>query len=129
MTDPIADMFSRIRNAQAVKKPRILIPHSKIKYSILQLLKESDFIGEIKKFRKKTSRIIEVKLKYEDGVGKISELERISKPSRRLYIKAKDVRPVKRGFGFLILSTPKGIMKSTEARKQNIGGEIIGKVW
>jgi len=129
MTDPIADMLTRIRNGQAVKKKTVAVPYSKIKIEIANILVQEGFIESINRVGKKNKKFIELNLKYENNQPRISEITRISKPSQRVYIQAKDVRPVQGGLGILILSTPKGLMTNKEAKKNNIGGEVLLKVF
>lgn len=130
MTDPISDMLTRIRNAQAVHKPKVTVPFSKMKWALLDILKQNGFIKEIEKIGRGEKKTIEISLKYRaDGSPRINLLKRISKPSRRIYLKAKDIWSFKHGTGLLIVSTPKGLMTDKEAKKQNLGGEIILEIW
>ena len=138
MTDPIADMLTRVRNAQAVKKETVLIPYSKAKLDILQVLLKHGFIKKVEKVKKKlditqartSKKFIEVRIKYElDGQPKISEITRISKPSKRVYLKAKNIWPFKKGLGIRILSTSRGILSDIEAKKLKVGGEVLLEVW
>jgi small subunit ribosomal protein S8 len=130
MTDPIADMLTRIRNSQVVLAKTVEIPYSDFKYNIAKILQEQKFIDELKtnNLNNKDKKII-ITLKYKDKLPAIRELKRISKPSMRIYIRAKNIKLIKRGYGFLILSTPLGLMTSKEAKKKNIGGEVICEVW
>lgn len=130
MTDPIADMFIRIKNAQTVKRQTVLVPYSKFKMEIAKLLLSSGFVKNLVRRGKKTKKHIEIELLYDkDNNGKILELQRISKPSKRIYVGYKDLRPVRQGRGMAIVSTPKGVMADKEARKKKLGGEIIGQIW
>lgn len=135
MTDPIADMLNRIRNAQAVLKPTVEIPYSSLKQEIAAILEKEGLIVKSEKKGKKTKKILEVTLKYETqpGISKvtpvISGLKRISRPGQRIYTQAKKISKVRDGFGIAIISTPKGLMTNKEARKQKLGGEIICEVW
>ena len=130
MTDPIADMFSRIKNAQMAKLQVVLVPHSKIKMEIARLLQNRGFVKEVIRRGKKNRRMIELALYYDASKkGKITDLKRISKPSRRLYRSYKDIRLSKKGYGCYIVSTSKGIMDGTQARKLKVGGEILGEVY
>jgi len=130
MTDPIADMLTRIRNSQAVKKQTVIFPYSKIKWEILNVLSKNGFIKGLDKTNKKNKRFIEIILKYdEEGAPKISELKRVSKSSSRTYIQAKDIWFFKKGLGLRILSTPKGILCDKEAKKLNVGGEVLLEIW
>jgi small subunit ribosomal protein S8 len=130
MTDPIADMLTRIRNAQAVKKETVVFPYSKIKWEILNVLSKNDYIKGLDKTNKKNKKFIEIILKYdEEKAPKISELKRVSKPSRRVYVHAKDIWFFKKGLGIKVLSTPKGILSDKEAKKLNVGGEVLLEIW
>lgn len=130
MTDPIADMLTRIRNSQAVKKETVIFPYSKIKWEILNSLSKNGYIKGLEKTNKKNKKFIEIILKYdEDGSPKISELKRVSKASSRVYVHAKDIWFFKKGLGIRVLSTPKGILTDKEAKKLNVGGEILLEIW
>ncbi len=130
MTDPIADMLTRIRNAQAVKKETVVFPYSKIKWEILNILSKSGYIKGLDKTNKKNKKFVEIILKYdEEKTPKISELKRVSKPSRRVYVHAKDIWFFKKGLGIKVLSTPKGILSDKEAKKLNVGGEVLLEIW
>lgn len=130
ITDPLGDMFVRIRNAQAVGKTTVCIPHSKLKAAVAEKLKGAGYIKEVSKRGKKISKSIEITLLYEDNSNpKILGIKRVSKPSRRIYLPFKDIHSVKQGEGSMIISTPKGIMTDREARRQKVGGEIICKIW
>lgn len=131
--DPIADMLTRIRNAQKVHKDVVIVPFSKVKFKIANILKEAGFVANVEKRSRKTAKSevddIEVKLKYTDGIGAVSGLKMISRPSRRMYIRATDIRPIRSGYGIAVISTSRGIMNSIEARKSNLGGEVMFEVW
>ncbi|HAU07385.1 MAG: 30S ribosomal protein S8 [Candidatus Yanofskybacteria bacterium GW2011_GWF1_44_227] len=133
MTDPISDMLIVIKNAQAVKKEQVVIPFSRMKLAIAKVLKDSEFITDYEKKAKKIKNsehdFLYITLKYEDNHGAISDIKLVSKPSRRMYLGAKEIRPVRSGYGIGILSTSKGVMSSIEARKSGLGGEIICEIW
>ncbi len=129
MTDPISDMLNRIRNAQAVLKETVNIPFSNLKYEIAKILKKEGFVEKVEKKGRKTKRMIEITLKYENKTSVISGLARISKPGQRVYFKAKKIKRVKEGYGIAIISTSKGLMADKEARKEKLGGEVICKIW
>jgi len=139
MTDPITDMLNRIRNAQAVLKSTVDVSFSNLKYEIAKILEKKGFIAKVEKKGKKIKRIIEITLKYNgekvaggEGHQKlpvISGLKKISKPGQRIYKKAKEIKPVKGGYGMAIISTPKGLMTDKEAKKRKLGGEIICEIW
>ena len=130
LTDPIGDMFSRIRNGQMRSLNSINIPSSNFRQSILKILKNEGYIKDF--FIEKSDRnkiILKINLKYFDGDPVIKEIKRISKPGRRVYSRANSIPKVMNGLGLAILSTPKGVMSDTEARKNNLGGEIICRVF
>ena len=132
--DPISNMLIQIQNAQRVNKNQVFVPSSKMKLKIAQILKESGFVGEVEKKKKKTKKAefeyIAISLKYNDDKEPwISGFKIVSKPSRHMYIKAKDIKWVHSGYGLAVISTSKGVMSSKEARKQNLGGEILFEVW
>ena len=130
LTDPIGDMFSRIRNGQMRSLNSIEIPSSNFRKSILKILKEEGYIKDFfieETVNNKTT--LKVNLKYYEGDPVIKEIKRISKPGRRVYSRATSIPKVMNGLGLAILSTPKGVMTDTEARKNNIGGEIICRVF
>ncbi len=130
MTDPIADMMTRIRNAAKAKFNRVDIPGSKLKVEIARVLKNEGFIKNYKFIRDDMQGVLRVYLKYQEGQRSvIMGLKRISKPSRRIYVKSRDVKPILNGLGIAILSTSKGVMTDQEARAQNVGGEILCNVW
>lgn len=133
MSDPICDMFNRIRNAQAVLKETVSTPFSNLKYEIAKILEKKGFIAKVEKKGRKIKRTIEITLKYK-GEGEerrpaISGLKKISNPGQRIYKKAKELKSVKGGYGIAIISTPQGLIGDKEARKKRIGGEIICEIW
>ena len=129
-TDPIADMITRIRNAQLRKLNKVSIPNSKFRAKILDVLKEEGYISDYKFLAdKKNKGSLLVDLKYSNGLPVIKEIKRISKPGRRIYARADSIPRIKNGLGLAIMSTSKGIMTDNDARNQNIGGEIICRVF
>ena len=130
LTDPIGDMFSRIRNGQMRSLQSINIPSSIFRQNILKILKNEGYISDyyIEKNENNKS-FLKINLKYYEGDPVIKEIKRISKPGRRVYSRATSIPKVMNGLGLAILSTPKGVMGDTEARKNNIGGEIICRVF
>lgn len=128
MTDPIADMFTQIRNASLAQKQTVEIPFSKLKFEIGKILEKEGFIRSLEARGRKARKDIEIALRYEQKVPAISDIKRISKPGKRIYSRGNDLRKVKGGMGIAIISTSKGLMTDKEARKQNIGGEILGEV-
>lgn len=130
MSDPISDMMIRIKNAGAVQKPLVNIPLSRLKKEILEVLQKENFVGNFIETGKGVHKNLEVILKYtNDGTPLINELKRVSKSSCRVYIKAKDLHPFKKGFGLRLLSTPQGIMSDRDAKKLNIGGEVLFEIY
>lgn len=127
--DAISDMIIRIKNASSSKKDSVVFPYSKLKLSIAEALSKAGFIKSSSIKGKKIQKFIEVVLIYEDGVPKITDVDRVSKSSKRVYNKSKDIRKVKSGYGALILSTPKGIMTDKEAVEAKLGGEALFKIW
>ena len=126
LTDPVGDMFSRIRNGQLRQLKTIDVPSSNFRLKILEVLKQEGFILNffIEKIEK-NKKVLKVDLKYYEGMPVIREIKRISKPGRRVYSRATSVPKIQNGLGLAILSTSKGVMSDSEARKNKIGGEII----
>jgi len=130
MSDPIADMLTRIRNAGKAKFNRVDIPGSRLKTEMAKVLMEEGFIRNYKFIKDKKQGILRVYLKYDDRqTSAIFGLERVSKPSRRVYVKGKDIKPVLSGMGISILSTSMGIMTDKKARAEKVGGEILCNIW
>jgi len=130
LTDPIGDMFSRIRNGQMRSLSSIEIPSSNFRRNILDILKSEGYIKDYYIEKSENNKInLKISLKYYEGNPVIKEIKRISKPGRRVYSKATSIPRVMNGLGVAILSTPKGVMTDTDARKNNIGGEIICRVF
>jgi small subunit ribosomal protein S8 len=130
LTDPIGDMFSRIRNGQMRSLPSVDIPSSNFRRNILEILKIEGFIKDYYIEKSENNKInLKINLKYYEGNPVIKEIKRISKPGRRVYSRATSIPRVMNGLGLAILSTPKGVMSDTEARKNNLGGEIICRVF
>ena len=129
-TDPIADMITRIRNAQLRTLNTVSIPSSKFRAKILDVLKEEGYISDYKTLTDKKNKIfLLVDLKYNNGSPVIKEITRVSKPGRRIYTRADSIPKIKSGLGIAIVSTSMGIMSDNDARLKNIGGEIICKVF
>ena len=130
LSDPIADMLTRIRNAVKAKFNSVDIPGSKLKVEIAKILKDEGYIRNYKFLKDGKQGILRVYLKYGDGQSNvIYGLKRLSKPSRRVYVRSKDIKPVLNGMGISILSTSKGVMTDKRARKENVGGEILCNIW
>ncbi len=129
-TDPIADMLTRIRNANSAKHDTVDIPASNMKKAIAQILVDEGYIKNYKIIEDNKQNVIRVSLKYGEGKSQvISGLRRVSKPGLRIYSSVEDMPKVMKGLGVAIISTSKGIMTDREARKQNIGGEVLAFVW
>ena len=129
-TDPIGDMFSRIRNGQLRSLNSIEIPSSNFRRNILEILKREGYINDFFIEKNDNNKItLKITLKYYEGDPVIKEIKRVSKPGRRVYSRATSIPKVMNGLGLAILSTPKGVMSDTEARKNNVGGEIICRVF
>ncbi len=129
-SDPIADMITRIRNAQLRALSKVNIPNSKFRAKILDVLKEQGYISNYKFVSDKNNKgFLSVDLKYNNGMPVIKEITRISKPGRRIYTKADSIPKIQSGLGIAIVSTSMGIMSDNDARSKNIGGEIICKVF
>ena len=129
-TDPIGDMFSRIRNGQLRSLNSIEIPSSNFRRNILEILKREGYINDFYIEKNDNNKItLKITLKYYEGDPVIKEIKRISKPGRRVYSRATSIPKVMNGLGLAILSTPKGVMSDTEASKNNVGGEIICRVF
>ncbi|MFH1193930.1 MAG: 30S ribosomal protein S8 [bacterium] len=128
ITDPISDMLIRIKNAYLARKGEVAFPHSKMKLAIADILKSNGYVRDIKVIGE-TQKDITVELLYKNKQAAMQEVKRVSKPGRRVYASAQDLPKVKNGFGISIVSTPKGIMTNKEARKANVGGEIICEIY
>jgi len=130
MSDPIADMLTRIRNAGKAKFQTVDIPGSKLKVELAKILKNSGYIKNFKFVEDGKQGMLRLYLKYEaSGSHVIYGLERVSKPSRRVYTTNKEIKPVYNGLGIAIISTSNGIMTDIQAKKENLGGEILCNVW
>lgn len=130
MTDPIGDMLTRIRNGYAVHQRQVEVPYSVIKEKLAQILVKEGYLKEVVTEGKKTQeKKLVIKLKYHRQEPALDHIERISKPSLRIYLQAKELKPFRGGFGMRILSTSQGLMTGREAKKKNLGGEVICQLW
>jgi small subunit ribosomal protein S8 len=130
MTDPIADMLTRIRNALLVKHASVHIPHSRVKKGIVEVLKREGYVEDFEEVERMGRRSLLVHLRYHRGQQPVIEgIERVSKPGRRVYANTSTMPKVRNGLGVAILTTSKGIMTDGEARDAGIGGEVICNVW
>ena len=138
-TDPIADMLTRIRNAQLVKKTEVVLPYSIFKFNLAKVLAANHWLGKIEILEPETGakknsealkfKQIKIELLYEDKMPKITALNRVSKPSRRVYVTHNNLPVVRNNFGLAILSTPKGILTNQEAKKVGLGGEVVCEIY
>jgi len=130
MTDPIADMLTRIRNANVVRAERVDVPASRLKLDMVKILKEKGFIKGYKVLKDKKQGILRISLKYfDDGERVISGLKRVSRPGRRVYVDRKKIPTVMGGFGIAILSTSMGVLTDEICRREGIGGEVLCYIW
>jgi len=130
MSDTLGDMLTRIRNAQAARQGSVVVPASKLRGSVLDVLKREGYIrGYFSTDKRDGVSEFTVELKYQEGTPVIREISRVSKPGRRVYSGIKDLPKVYGGLGISILSTPRGVMSDSEARAQNVGGEVICQVF
>ena len=129
MTDPIADMLTRIRNAIAAKHTRVDIPGSKLKMEVARILKEEGYISNYKTQEEDGKLVLRVYLKYGGTEAAIRDLARVSRPGCRVYVGRDDIKRVQGGLGISILTTPKGVMTGRQARREGVGGELLCEVW
>lgn len=129
ISDPLGDMLTRIRNAQMRGMNKVVTPASKLRARVLEVLQAEGFIRGYTEVEKDGHRNIEIELKYYDGSPVIQEIKRISKPGRRVYSSVDDIPLVRNGLGISILSTSKGVMSDNVAREENVGGEILCRVF
>jgi len=127
--DPIADMLTRIRNANQALLPDVQMSHSNMRESIAKILKQEGYIGDVAVEEKPGAKTIKLKLKYQGRKGVIEGLKRVSSPGLRRYVGSTEIPRVLGGMGISILSTPRGVLSGTEARKQNVGGELLCFIW
>lgn len=128
-SDPIADMLSRIRNAIAVRKTEVAMPHSKAKEAVARLLIDNGFLSNLKVEEADGRKTLRITINDEAENARITEITRLSKPGRRYYTKSKEIPTVKRGRGVVIVSTSKGMMTGKDAQNQGVGGELICRVY
>lgn len=130
VTDPIANMLTSIRNAQAARKETVRVPHSHLKHEIAEVLRNGGYVGPVAVTEEGPQKLLDITLLYDAaGARKIRGLERVSRPGRRWYVRKAEVPRVLSGLGIAVLSTSKGLMTDVEARKQGLGGEVICRVW
>lgn len=126
VNDPISDLLVRLQNASRVGKTHVLVPFSRMKMAVAEVLAKEGYVAE---GVAKKNFSLHIPLNYKDGRPAIEGIKRLSKPSRRTYLGVRDVRPVKRGHGLLVLSTPKGVMSGAQAREARVGGEALFEIW
>ncbi len=130
MTDPLGDLIARINNAQMRKKPKVSTPNSRLRVSVLDVLKSEGYIRGYSTVEHTDGRSeVEVELKYHEGEPVIREMSRVSKPGRRVYVAVRNLPRINNGLGVAILSTPKGVMADHDARDANVGGEVLCTVF
>jgi small subunit ribosomal protein S8 len=130
MTDPIADMLTRIRNAVRVERPYVDMPISKVKRGLADVLKREGYIWDWQEVEAVPAAQLRIELKYgPNGERVIQKIRRVSKPGRRIYTKARDLRPILNGLGISIISTSRGVVSDREARQRNLGGEVLCEIW
>jgi small subunit ribosomal protein S8 len=130
VTDPISDFLIRIKNASMIGKESVSLPLSQMKLSIAEILAREGYLSSVDKKDPATgARTLTVALAYKNGKPVITGVKRISKPSRRMYMSVHDIKPIKRGFGLLVLSTPAGVLTGKEAHDKRVGGEALFEIW
>lgn len=130
MTDPISDLMTRIRNAQLAKHDRLDVPASKLKAELCRLLKDEGFVTNVRAIDGVPQGTLRIYLRYSaEGLPAIQHMARVSKPGRRVYRKAEDLKPVRNGIGVGILSTSQGLLTDTQARDRRVGGEVLCEIW
>lgn len=128
--DKIANMLIMLKNAGMAGKETVVIPHSNLKQAIAECLMKGGFVASVsKKTTQGEKQALEITLVRSGKSPRITQVERISKPSKRVYIKAKDLKPVRQGFGLMVLSTPKGVLTAKDAKKELVGGEALFRIW
>ncbi len=130
MTDPIADMLTRIRNAVRIERPHVDMPVSKVKKGVADVLKREGYIWDWTEVEDQPVGQLRLELKYgPNGERLIRHIKRVSKPGRRVYSKSRELRPILQGLGISVLSTSRGVVSDREARQRNLGGEILCEIW
>jgi small subunit ribosomal protein S8 len=127
--DPVSNMLNGIKNANRALRETVIVPQSKLSLAIAEKLSKEGFVGAVEKKTRQGRPVLEIALIATDRMPKISEINRVSKSSRRMYAGVADIKPIKNGRGLLILSTPKGLLTDKEARKENVGGEVMFSIW
>jgi len=128
-TDPISDMLTRIRNAINVNKNEISLLHSNLKENVAKILVENHFLDSVKTSGEKTTKTLHIVINSSDKNARINEISKVSKPGQRSYVNAREIPVIRQGRGIVVLSTSKGLMSGDQARKANVGGELLLKVF
>lgn len=129
MVDPISDVLTRIRNAQTVLRKTVVFPFSKFKFNLVKIFEKEGLIDKVTIQGKKIKKTINIELKYNKNEPVLSGIKRISKQGKRIYIKKNELRPIRQGYGFTIISTSQGLMTNKEAKKKGLGGEVICEIY
>lgn len=129
VTDPISNFITTLKNASDARKASITVPYSALKESIAHALMKAGYVSAIEKKGKKAIKTLDINLVYIGNEPRVHGVDRISKPSRRIYQKSKDIRMFKSGFGNTVFSTPKGVLLDIDAKKHKVGGEVLFKIW
>ncbi len=123
------DLLTKIKNAQKARKETLKVPYSNLDFAVAEVLAKNNYLDSVAKKGRMPKRVIEIKLRYEKGHGVITGTNILSKPSRRLYGGYKALRSVKQGYGLGVISTPKGVMTTKDARKEKVGGQLLFEIW
>ena len=129
MSDPIADMLTRIRNAALVRKPEVMIPYSKMKHMLATILEKEGYVASVAKDEEAGFNYLKVGLKYNNKQSVIQHIKRVSKPGRRVYKKAHEVPQVLNGLGIAVISTSQGLMTNKDAQQKKVGGEVVCEIY
>ncbi len=129
MTDPIADMLTQVKNAAHRGRASLVIPHSRIKQEIAEILTKAGYLSAVSQKGKRVKKYLELELAMKGGVARVSDVKRISKPGKRVYYGVSEIRPVREGRGLAVFSTPKGLLSDKQARKEGVGGELLFQIW
>ena len=130
LSDPIADMLTRIRNALSIERPHVDIPFSRTKQAVADTLQREGFIWDSETLDTEPAKTLRVNLKYgPNGEQVITHIQRVSKPGRRVYSGVSDLKPVRHGTGITIVTTPKGVLSNREAKNEKVGGEVLAEIW
>jgi small subunit ribosomal protein S8 len=127
--DQLANMIIQMKNAGNAGRDHVDVPYSKIKHNIANVLKEEGFVKNVSEGTVKGKKVLSIDLILENRIPKIKGVKRLSKSSKRIYKKSSEIRPIKSGYGLLVISTPSGIMSGTQARKEHLGGEVLFSIW